>query len=279
MKKITMCLFSLVVAFAGSVVCAEGLHGGPAKGRKHMRQFDEVDKLLMKLEMQEKMQNRMDKKYHHKKMECPKESCPMMKRKDCDGPGMMKRRDCDGPGMMKRRDCDGAGKFSKDCKRGWHGRGMKSDDKKFAGKSSRHRKRDFFRSAMLKSYLLENYPEEMEKIVNLKKSNDKIENDILIKFKKLVDEAKAKMKADREKMKAEHQEFVKMLEEYKKTKDAKLAEKIKAKMSQFYDKRLEFMKKRIDKDAARVQKAYAGLKEKKASKDKEIAEKFEKITK
>ena len=271
MKKITMCLFSLVVVFAGSVVLAEGGWGASAKGRKHMRQLDEVDKLLMQLGMQEKMQNRMNKKYSHKRMECRKDSCPMMKGKDCDGSRMMRRskRSCDG---------DGAGKFSKDRKGRWHGRG-----KKFAGKSSRHRQRDFQRdfrrSAMLKSYLIEKYPAEMKKIIELKKSNDKIEKDILLKFKKLVDEAKAKMKADREKMKAEHQEFVKMLEEYKKTKDAKLAEKIKAKMSQFYDKRLEFMQKKIDKDAARVQKAYAGLKEKKANKDKEIAEKFEKITK
>ena len=276
MKKITMCLFGLVVAFAGSVVLAEGAPGG----RKHMRQFDEVDKLLMRLGMQERMQSRMGKKYGNKRMErkkteCPermgrKDSCPMMKGKDCDGSGMMRK---------GRKSCDGEKRFSKERKGRWHGRGMKSEGRKFAGKTARHSKRDFRRSAMLKSYLLEKYPEEMKKIVELKKSNDKIENDILIKFKKLVNEAKAKIKADREKMKAERQEFVNMIAEYKKTKDAKLAEKIKAKMSQFYDKRLEFMKKKIDKDAARVEKAYAGLKEKKANKNKEISERFEKITK
>lgn len=260
-----MCLFGMIVAFAGSVALAGGPCSGPSKGRKHMRQLDEVDKLLMQLGMQEKMQRRMGKKYGHRKME-KKGSCPLMKSKSCDRSGMMKK---DG------KSCDGARKISK-TRKGMCGR--KYGNKKFAGGS--HQWKNKFRSnAMMKSYLMGNYPKEMDQIIKLKKSNDKIANDILIKFKKLVDEAKAKMKADREKMKAEHQEFVKMIEEYKKTKDAKLAEKIKSKMSQFYDKRLEFMKKKIDKDAARVQKAYAGLKDKEANKDKEISEKFERITK
>lgn len=260
-----MCLFGMIVAFAGSVALAGGPYCGSAKGRKHMRQLDEVDKLLMQLGMQEKMQNCAKKKYGHRKMQ-KKGTCPLMKGKSCDRSKMMKNNE---------KSCDGA----KKCYKTRTGTcGKKYGNKKFTAKSHQW-KRKFRGNVIMKSYLMEKYPEEMDKIIKLKKSNDKIENDILMKFKKLVDEAKAKMKADREKMKAEHQQFVKMVDEYKKTKDAKLAEQIKAKMSQFYDKRLEYMKKKIDKDADRVQKAYAGLKEKKANKDKEIAERFEKITK
>ena len=282
MKKSMTVLLGLVLAITGISVFAEGPvqkgkaecpMGAPKGMQRHMPQLDEIDKLLIMVAVQEKMQ------------------APAAKGR---GPRQMMHK-----GMMGKdsKSCRMEGKEGKACKaeckdgkpcqmtrKGMTGRDGKSWQKKQRGerkfRGKRQQKGGFKnRGAILKSYLLKNYPKEMEEIVAQKKSNDAADKELLEKFKKIVNEAKAKMKADREKMKAEREQFVKMVEEYKKSKDPKLAEQIKAKISEFYDKQLEFIEAKVDEDAAKVQKAYDKLKEKKADKDKEVSERFEKITK
>jgi hypothetical protein len=240
MKKIMTVIISLVIAITGFIINADN-PGQAEKKTYHQRkmqhkQMDDVDKLLMIVCAREKMQN----------------------------PKMMKMRK-HGKKMSKGCSCSNSEKCNMR---------KKGDRSKRAGKSRSmgHGSRKMRKSRMLKAYLMENHPKEMAEIIALKKSNDKAMKDVLTKLKKIVDEARTKMKAERE-------QFVKMLEEYKKSKDPKLAEQIKSKLSTFYDKRLELMKKRIDEDAVRVKKAYDKLKEKKANKDKEIAEKLEKMIK
>jgi gas vesicle protein len=275
MKKNMTLLLALILATTGISILAENPvqkdnaecpMGSPQKMRRHMSQLDEIDKLLIMVAAQEKMQAPKMKKHGSRRM-----MGKNMKGKD--------GKSCPMKGKESKM-CPMKGKESKMCQtecKGGKPCPMKGKAK-FRGK---RQQRDSFKNkgAFFKAYLLKNYPKEMEEIAAQKKDNDATAKDILARFKKLVDEAKTKIKADREKMKAEREQFAKMVEEYKKSKDEKLAEQIKAKMAEFYDKRLEAMKTKLDEDSSKIQKAYDKLKEKKADKDKEISERFEKITK
>lgn len=147
------------------------------------------------------------------------------------------------------------------------------------GGEMRHGRQGGNEAMMLKAYLQEKYPEELKEIAALKKDSDETAKKVIEKFKTLVDKAGAELKEKREKAIAEHQKTVEMIEEYKKTKDAKLGEEIKAKLGEFYDKRLEFMKKKIEHDAERVQKDKEKLEELSKNKDQEISKQLEQITK
>ena len=244
MKKIVLVLFGFVIAITGFSAFAvlAGCRAPECKnvhmkksGRIHkrMHQLDEIDKLLILVNIEEKKQ--------------------MFKRHSMQRPGQHKMPPNYGRShmMSKKMPCK-AGKTYQ----------MGRKDKKFSGR--RHHGHGFNKNAILKAYLLKNYSKEIKALAEQKKVNDKASKEILKKTTKLVKEAKAKMKA-------EHEQFAKMIKDYKKSKDPKLAAQIKAKLSEFYDMRLTKMKEKIDK-------AYKELKKKRANKDKEITEKFERIT-
>lgn len=241
MKIFITVIISFVIAIAGFVTNAQQ-PGKCIKTAGYNKQADDVDQLLMLVFKSNYKQNAMNR------------SRGMGRGKQKYSAKMM------GKGAGKGRSCpmQSSGKYGK--------RG-KCDESMRSGKYKRMR-RGFGRKAgkyMLKSRLMEKYPKEMKEIIAQKKSNDNAMKDVLAKFKTLVDKTQTEMQAERE-------QFKKMLDEYKKSKDPKLAEQIKAKMSTYYDRRLECMKKRIDQDSAR-------LKEARANKDKTISEKLEKMIK
>lgn len=246
MKKVILVLLGFVItvtgfsAFAVLAGCrapeCKTIHMNKSGGmHKHMRQLDEIDKLLILVNIDAKKQ--MFKKFSMQKSKMQKHGWHPMAKKH----------------GRSHMSCT-AGKACQ----------MGRKDKKI---SARHRRGHGFKNnnAILKSYLLKNYPKEMKELVELKKNNNKAAKDILEKAKKIVSEAKTKMKA-------QHEQFVKMIKEYKKSKDPKIAKQIKVKLSEFHDIRLDKMKEKIDK-------AYTELKKKKANKDKEVMKDFERITK
>ena len=142
-----------------------------------------------------------------------------------------------------------------------------------------HCRRGGNEARMLKAYLEEKYPEDLKAIKAAKKNSDEAAKKVIDTFKKLVDKARTEMKAEREKAMADHKKVVEMIEEYKKSKDAKLAEQIKAKLGEFFDKRLEGMKKKLERDSTRIQEEKEKLEELAKSKDQEITKQLERITK
>lgn len=259
MKKIVLVLFGFVIAITGFSAFAvlagcrasecKNVHMNKSgKMHKHMRQLDEIDKLLILVNIEEKkqmfkepqMQNfkqhPMSSKHGRKNMMGKRLSCSSAKNK---------------PAMSRMSRTPG-----KVCQAG-------SKHQKFSGK--RHHGHGFNKNAILKTYLLKNYSKEIKALAEQKKDNDKAAKELLEKATKIVKEAKAKMKA-------EHEQFVKMVNDYKKNKDPKLATQIKAKLSEFYDMRLSKMKEKIDNE-------YKELKKKRAEKDQEVSKDFERITK
>ena len=253
MKKIVLVLLGFVItvtgfsAFAVLAGCRapeyKNIHMNKSgKMHKSMRQLDEIDKLLILVNIEEKkqmfkghqMQNfkqhPMRSKYGRKHM------------------------------MSKKMPCSSAKISKMSCTPGKVCQAV-PEHKKFSAKRYGH---GFNKNAILKAYLLKNYPKEIKALAEQKKDNDKAAKELLEKATKIVREAKAKMKA-------EHEQFAKMIADYKKSKDEKIAAQIKAKLSEFYDMRLKKMKEKIDNE-------YKELKKKRANKDKEITEKFERIT-
>ncbi|MDD5599185.1 MAG: hypothetical protein PHV82_14660 [Victivallaceae bacterium] len=208
------------------------------------RQTDEIDELLMLVLAPERnicthKPQMMDK---CGPQQGPQAQCPMMDR---------------GPQQGPQAQCQMMGK----------------------GGRMHHFRRGGNEIGMLKVYLQEKYPEELKEIKALKKNSDEAAQKVIDTFKKLVDKAGTEMKAEREKAMAEHKKMAEMIAEYKKSKDAKLAEQIKVKLGEFYDKRLEGIKKKLERDSARIQEEKARLEELGKNKDQEITKQLEQISK
>jgi hypothetical protein len=293
MKKILMATVTGVIvmagtSYAGDKACPKGMGAGFGcmgdKSRPVMnRKFDDLDKLLMlvsgpkdskrggwhnpmgmqrapmqwgrnPMQQQCPMQvprNPMMQGPHNPMMQCPMQGVPqkMMKR------GMaMKGGHCkmSGKQPMQRSEC---------------------------GMMKKHGMRRGIDSRMLKSYLLKNYSKEVKEIVELKKSSDDAAKNVMTKFKALVEKAQAEIKVEQAKASLKRQKLREMIEQYKKSKDAKLAEQIKAQMAEFYEKRLEFMQSKIDSETAKIQKDKETLDELRKNKSKTIEQQLEKMTK
>ncbi|MDD5698900.1 MAG: hypothetical protein PHH77_09825 [Victivallaceae bacterium] len=238
-------------------------HGAPEMCRQQPDDIDELLIIVMKPEGSRRAMphhgGKMGSRAGHGRSR-GEASCPMMaegQRGGCPEGGSP------GP-MMDKGKSDVCPQFRQPSGTGGH-KGMRMH--KFGGMERK----------LLKEYLLKNYAKEVEAIAAAKKTHDEALKEVVAKFKTLVDKARADLKARRDKAREERKQFIELVEAYKKTKDAKVQDQLKAKLSEFYDQRLERMKDRIDAEAARVQKASDKYKELAADKDKEIEQELAKI--
>jgi hypothetical protein len=265
MKKVILILLGFVItltgfsAFAVLAGCCSteskcARMGKVAGMHRGMPQLDDIDKLLILVSIEEKKQM-------YKKPGMPKTPKMQGTQKPGMPPQATKMQGPQGrPGMQCPMNKNGS-------RSPMMSKRMKGQPRTMTMRhgSGRHHEHGFNRNAILKAYLLKNYSKEIKALAEQKKDNDNAAKEVLEKARKLVNEAKAKMKA-------EHEEFAKMISDYKKSKDPKLAGQIKAKLSEFYDMRLAKMKEKIDNE-------YRELKKKRAEKDIIISKDFERITK
>jgi hypothetical protein len=280
MKKILMALIAgLMIAACGiSYAGDKKSDGGFRRGHGKMKTFkqpDEIDQLLMIVLASERnaAKAKCPMMGKGKTKPCPQCKCPEGKC-TCSKTGK-EGSQCkcpEGKCTCAKTDKDGKKSHMK-------GRGRKHG-RMMAGKGRmQHGRQAFGQAWMLKGYLQKKYPEELKEITAMKKSSDETAKKVVEKFKALVDKAQAELKEQREKAIADHKKMVEMITEYKKSKDAKLGEQIKAKLGEYYDKRLEFMKKKIELDSERIQKEKEKLEELGKNKDQELTKQLEQIAK
>jgi hypothetical protein len=274
MKKILMATVTGVIvmaggtSYAGDKACPKGMGAGFGcmgdKGKPVMnRKFDDLDKLIMLVSGPKDIK----RGGWHNPMgmqQCPMQGTrrPMMQ---CPMQGAPHRMMMQKGMPMKGGHCEMSGK--------------QPMQRSKCGIMKKHGMRRGIDPRMLKSYLLKNYSKEVKEIVELKKNSDEAAKNVMTKFKALVEKAKAEIKVEQAKANLKRQKLREMIEQYKKSKDAKLAEQIKAQMAEFYEKRLEFMQSKIDSETAKIQKDKEKLDELRKNKSKTIEQQLEKMTK
>jgi DNA-binding MarR family transcriptional regulator len=109
-------------------------------------------------------------------------------------------------------------------------------------------------------YLNANHPDEIKAIRKLMKSDPAVAKE---KMKKLINKGLAEIKAA-------HQEFVKLIKQYRQTKDEAILDKIRTKISINYDKRIEYATKVVHKLDKGLNKAKDKLSNLKNNREKNI---------